>query len=145
MICVVGLCLKMKTVVYSDSATRNVAGYDGYVSWSPKAEFEKAYRDFESGMSFGQAVELLKQDMRVVRSGWNGKGMFLLLIKGEAVTEKINDCYGDPNRYDVGADGYEKSQSIPVLDAIYMKTADNKLVAWLASQTDMLAEDWYVV
>lgn len=132
-------------VIYPDSPDHNVVGYDGYVSWSPKAEFEKAYRDFKSGMSFGQAIELLKQGERVARNGWNGKGMFLLLIKGEAVTEKINDCYGDPNRYDVGTDGYEKGQSIPVLDAIYMKTADDKLVAWLASQTDVLSEDWQIV
>lgn len=123
-------------VVYSDSLDRNVDGYDGYVSWSPKTEFEKAYRSFESGMSFGQAVELLKQDKRMARSGWNGKGMFLLIIKGESLTQQINDVYGNPD---------EPQSALPVLDAIYMKTADNKLVPWLASQTDILSEDWVIV
>lgn len=127
-------------VVNTSSNERNVDGFDGYVSWLPKAAFEQEYRS--SNFTFGQAVELLKEGNRVSRSGWNGKGMFLLLIKGETVTEKINDCYGDPNRYDVGANGYEKGESIPVLDAIYMKTADKKLVPWLASQTDILSEDW---
>lgn len=96
-------------------------------------------------MSFGSALTLLKDSHRVARSGWNGKGMFLFLVKGETVTEAINDCYGDPNRYDVSHTGYEKGEpSMPVVDAIYMKTADNKLVPWLASQTDVLAEDWCI-
>ena len=46
--------------------------------------------------AFGKAVELLKEGERVYRQGWNGKGMFLFLVKGEAVTEAIEDHYGDP-------------------------------------------------
>lgn len=130
-------------VVNPNVSERNVDGFDGYVSWLPEKAFNEQYR--AENLSFGQAVELLKQGKRVARSGWNGKGMFLLLIKGESVTEQINDCYGDPNRYEIGSSGYEKGQSIPVLDAIYMKTADDKLVAWLASQTDVLSEDWIVI
>lgn len=87
----------------------------------------------QTEFSFGRAVELLKQGQRVARKGWNGKGMFLLLVKGASVTEPINDCCSDPQ--EVG---------LPVLDAIYMKTADNKLVPWLASQTDVLSEDWVI-
>ena len=45
---------------------------------------------------FGTAVEALKQGARVAREGWNGKGMFLFLVKGEAVAEAIEDHYGDP-------------------------------------------------
>lgn len=96
-------------------------------------------------MDFGQAVRVVKNGVRVCRAGWNGKGMFLFLVNGETVTEAINDCYGDPNRYDISHTGYEKGEpSMPVVDAIYMKTADNKLVPWLASQTDVLAEDWQI-
>ena len=92
---------------------------------------------------YGSALEIIQEGGRVARSGWNGKGMFLFLVKGESVTEVINDCYGDPNRYDVSHTGYEKGgPSLPVLDAIYMKTADNKMVPWLASQTDLLCSDW---
>ena len=92
--------------------------------------------DFNDNLNFGHAVELLKQGKRVARKGWNGKGMFLLLITGETVRYSINQVYGD---------GYPDSVGFSVLDAIYMKTADDKLVAWLASQTDILSEDWQVV
>ena len=119
-------------VVYPDSPDRNVEGFNGYVSWSPKAEFEKAYRT--ENFTFGQALELLKQGKLVARTGWNGKGMFLFLVQGKAVTQAINDCYGNP-----------EGQPLEVLDAIYMKTADNKLVPWLCSQTDALSEDWQIV
>lgn len=82
-------------------------------------------------MNFGQAIELLKQGKLVARKGWNGKGMYLLLVSGETIRYSINQTYGDVD-----------SVGLPVLDAIYMKTADDKLVPWLASQTDMLSEDW---
>ena len=49
---------------------------DGYISWSPKKQFEEAYR--KSGeMSFGHAVEIMKKGGRVQRSGWNGKNALL--------------------------------------------------------------------
>ncbi len=84
-------------------------------------------------INFGQALDALKQGKIVAREGWNGKGMFLLLVLGESVREAINNTYGD------------EENSIPVLDAIYMKTAQNTLVPWLASQTDVLSEDWLLV
>lgn len=84
-------------------------------------------------VNFGEAIVALKDGHRVARSGWNGKGMWLFLIKGEAVRQAISDRYGDEG------DGF------PVCDAIYMKTADNKLVPWLASQADILAEDWEIL
>ena len=88
---------------------------------------------------FGTAVEALKQGARVAREGWNGKGMFLSLVKGRDTDYHVNsEVFG------TGNDGNSQDQ-LPVLDAIYMKTADNKLVPWLASQTDVLAEDWQIV
>ena len=119
-------------VVYPDSNDRNVEGFNGYVSWSPKAEFEKAYRT--ENFTFGQALELVKQGKCITRTGWNGKNMFLFLVRGLSVMQAINDCYGDP-----------EGQPLEVLDAIYMKTTDNKLVPWLCSQADALAEDWQTV
>lgn len=71
-------------------------------------------------MKFGQAIEALKAGEHVSRPGWNGKGMWLALQVPDA----------------------NSKMSLPY---IYMKTADNKLVPWLASQTDVLAEDWQVV
>ena len=106
--------------------------------------------------SFSCALELLKNGSRVARKGWNGKGMFVLLIKGNAVKESINACYGDSNNkinvlvldalymYACYGDSNNKI-NVPVLDALYMYTATKELVPWLASQTDLLADDWYIV
>jgi len=71
-------------------------------------------------LNFGQALENLKDGCRVARTGWNGKGMWLMVQ-------------------------WPDSHSKMSLPYIYMKTADDKLVPWLASQTDILAEDWLVV
>ena len=84
-------------------------------------------------LNFGDAITHLKAGYCVAREGWNGKGMWLALIKGATVQQAIGDCYGN------------SGETFPVLDAVYMKTADNKLVAWLCSQTDMLAEDWTIL
>ena len=92
----------------------------------------------DATFSFGDAVEILKKGARVAREGWNGKGMFLSLVKGRDTDYRVNsEVFG------TGNDGNSQDQ-LPVLDAIYMKTADNKLVPWLASQTDVLAEDWQI-
>lgn len=68
-------------------------------------------------MNFGQAIQFLKEGKRVTRSGWNGKGMYLYL--------KTFDYY-EP--------------------CIVMLTAQrNHQPGWLASQNDMLAEDWHIL
>lgn len=117
-------------VEYQDGGKPNVEGRAGYVSWSPREQFEKAYRPIEA-LTFGLAVEALKIGKKVARKGWNGKGMFLLLI----------DPYLN-NQYHVRE---EPAIVGTLVSYIAMKTADNKLVPWLASQTDVLAEDWQVV
>ena len=79
-------------------------------------------------MDFGEAIKALKEGKKVARKGWNGKGMYLYLADGELLTDAIGDY------------------SFPFVDSVVMKTADDKYcIGWLASQTDMLAEDWQVV
>lgn len=91
-------------------------------------------------MNFGKAIEALKQGKKVTRSGWNGKGMFLWLKP--AVTIKSDWCKDPELKSLVDANGGE----MEALGTICMKTADNKiLTGWLASQTDMLSEDWEVL
>lgn len=107
---------------------------DGYVSWSPKDVFEKAYRRINN-LTFGLAIEALKQGKKVARSGWNGKGMFLFLVAGS--TFKVNRA---PL---LGI--YPEGTEISYHAHIDIKTADGQIVPWLASQADMLAEDWEVV
>ena len=79
-------------------------------------------------MTFGEALEALKAGKRVARTGWNGKEMYLYLADGKLLTQEIGDG------------------SYLFTDSIVMKTADNRYcIGWLASQTDMLAEDWGIV
>jgi hypothetical protein len=80
------------------------------------------------GASFGIAIEMLKDGHRVARKGWNGKGMFLRMVSGK--------------QYDVACG---IARDLELAPWIGMKTADGKFVPWLASQTDMLAEDWVIV
>ena len=90
-------------------------------------------------LSFGDAVAALKEGLRVARSGWNGKGMFLALVNGSDADYHVNSRI-----FGTGEDGNSEKQ-MPILDAIYMKTANDELVPWLASQTDVLSEDWQIV
>lgn len=71
-------------------------------------------------MTFGDAIEKLKAGDYLTRPGWNGKNMWLGLQRPDA----------------------NSKMSLPY---IYMCTADGDLVPWLASQADMLAEDWEVL
>lgn len=68
-------------VEYTDGGQPNHPDFAGYVSWSPKEQFEGAYRE-TGGLTFGLAVEALKKGQKLARSGWNGKGMFVFLVYG---------------------------------------------------------------
>jgi hypothetical protein len=83
-------------------------------------------------MNFGSALEALKGGMKVSRAGWNGKGMFLFLVPGSQFKVNRAPLLGI----------YPEGTEIDYCPHIDMKTADNKVVPWLASQTDVLAEDW---
>jgi len=86
-------------------------------------------------LNFGEAIEALKQGRCVARKGWNGQGMFLYLVDGSQFTA---------NRAPLNKVFPEGTQCTyrPHID---MKTVDGELVPWVASQTDILAEDWEVV
>lgn len=116
-----------------DQAGYKVTYEDGYTSWSPKEVFEKAYRRIDQ-LTFGLAIEALKQGKKVARAGWNGKGMWLKLVPAlNYAIVRFNDKEENINAVK------------EVLPWIGMKTADNCFVPWLASQTDMLAEDWVII
>lgn len=121
-------------VEYIDGGKANTQDYAGYVSWSPKDVFERAYRPVDA-MTFGLAVEALKAGKRVARAGWNGKGMFLFLVPGSTFQVNRPPLLGI----------YPEGTAINYCPHIDMKTADEKVVPWLASQTDVLAEDWVIV
>ena len=107
-----------------------------------RAYFEENFKPVDGEhMSFGQALQLLKAGYKVRRRGWNGKGMFLFLLpEGTIPKSAIHDRKLKEVLEESGKDHFE------ALGSIRMKTADDKiLTGWLASQTDMLAEDWEVV
>jgi hypothetical protein len=94
-----------------------------------------------AGLTFGEAVEAMKVGERVAREGWNGKGMFVWLNRGstdclpdrETTIEGVSD-----HLFDLGDD-----DTIVRLPNINMRAATGSTVTgWLASQTDILAEDW---
>lgn len=87
---------------------------------------------------FGYALEALKDGKKVARSGWNGKGMYITMKPGYPDGIACNEATAKAHSIPVGS----KITYCPYLE---MKTADNKLVPWLASQTDILAEDWLIV
>jgi len=91
-------------------------------------------------LSFGLALQYLQQGKKVARLGWNGKGMWLLLVSAnEYYINKVG--FLPKNEHD-----HDWRKRVPqTLPWIGMKTADNCFVPWLASQSDILAEDWLVV
>ena len=112
---------------------------DGYVSWCPSAQFEAAGRPCE-GMTFGMAIEAMKRGNKVARRGWNGKGMYIWVIPGSTV----RGCNQITDPHLAAIDKAEGE--IRFLGSIRMRTATGDvLTGWLASQTDMLAEDWEIV
>lgn len=80
-------------------------------------------------MTFGEAIEMMKNGKRVARKGWNGKGIFC-----EIQVPDEHSKMTSPYIY---------------IDTTGLQTdnpdAPKSLVPWLASQTDMLADDWMVV
>lgn len=126
-------------VEYLDGGKPNHPQHAGYISWSPKEQFDNAYRP-TTDMSFGMAIEALKTGYKVARAGWNGKSMYLWLMP--STTIPVEWCK-EPHLKQLAE---QNGGSFEALSTIRMKTADNKvLTGWLASQTDMLAEDWMVV
>ena len=96
-------------VEYLDGGKPNHPAHAGYISWSPKAQFEAAYQP-TTALSFGHAIVALKEGKKVARAGWNGKGMWLRCINGRDV-----------------------------------QLHNNGFSPWLASQTDVLADDWQII
>lgn len=107
---------------------------DGYESWSPKEQFEEAYRPTD-GMNFGLAYEAMRKGLKVARSGWNGKDMFIFIVPGSTFIVNRPPLLGI----------YPEGTEINYHSHVDMKTADNKIVPWLCSQTDMAADDWQIV
>lgn len=105
---------------------------------------ERGDSAYQYNMTFGQAIEALKMGLKVYRSGWNGKGMYLWL-KPECVIKK--EWCRDP--FLIEAIDKNGGEEILALGTICMFTHDSTgrkavLTGWLASQSDMLCNDWNI-
>ena len=90
----------------------------------------------EATFNFGEAIKYLKRGMKVARKGWNGKRMYLFLGKDIEV-------YTDANLEEFNEQLDNGKYEATIQESICMRTADKTIVVgWLASQSDMLAEDW---
>jgi len=83
----------------------------------------------------GMAVKNMQNGKRVAREGWNGKRMFIFLVPGSVFKVNRAPLLGI----------YPEGAEINYCPHVDMKTADGKIVPWLASQTDLLANDWSIV
>lgn len=100
-------------------------------------------------MNFGEALAELKAGNKVSRSGWNGKGMWLYLVPANSypAQTKAAKAYWADRQPPQSNDPMAESSPVMVPYGAYiaMKTAQENVVPWLASQTDVLAEDWGIV
>ena len=104
---------------------------DGYTSWSPKDVFEDAYRPSD-GLPFGLAIEAAKKGHKIQRVGWNGMGQYVELATGISYTNAAGDVVN------------VKHAAIGNAALAFVGTSGVQL-GWLASQADMLADDWRIV
>lgn len=85
-------------------------------------------------MNFSEALNELKLLQKVARQGWNGKKMFLYYVPEGAYPARME-----------AIQGVFENDIVPYGAYIAMKTAQGNVVPWLASQTDLLADDWVIV
>lgn len=128
-------------VEYLDGGAPNHAAHSGYVSWTPASVADGTYQA-AGNWDFGQALTMLKRGHKLQRKGWNGKGMFVVYMEAfklppfntQGTARKVNDRT---------AKWIGEDTPLDCQPYIAMFTADKKWQpGWLASQPDMLAEDW---
>lgn len=116
-----------------DGGDSNHPAYENYISWSPKAVFEKAYLPAEENMSFSQALELIKSGKQVARAGWNGASQFIYLLPASKLQAAAGYGFGEY----VGEPEFVKT--------IVLHNAQGKLVVgWVPSTGDLFASDWKI-
>lgn len=124
-------------VEYVDGGRANDERHVGYISWSPLDVFNNSYRQVSNGLTFGEALEAMKIGKKVGRQGWNGKGMYLYLVQ--------EGRYPPTTKAGRAIAVMQPDGLVPYAPYIAMKTAQHYVVPWLASQTDMIGEDWEVI
>lgn len=128
-------------VEYLDGGKVNDSRHAGYISWSPKDVADRHYRPVDQ-LTFGMAVEAAKLGHKISRKGWNGKGMWVIFnpgSSGQILEMSEGSIYKNQ--------GLDECEILPHFD-MYTINAHGRqamLPGWLASQTDMIADDWGIV
>lgn len=91
--------------------------------------------DQQELFDFSEALAWIKIGGRAARRGWNGRDQFIFLVPGSRFTVDRAPLLGI----------YPAGEVVNYLQHIDMRTSAGDVVPWLASQSDLLAEDWYVV
>jgi len=86
-------------------------------------------------MNFSDALNEIKAGNQVAREGWNGKDMFIFLVDGSTFIVNRPPLLGI----------FPEGTRVDYRPHIDMKTVDGEIVPWLASQSDLLCDDWVVV
>ena len=95
-------------------------------------------------MNFGETLAALKDGKKVAREGWNGKGMFLILAGGYTVPANDLRPNSPINAEFLAERGLTEMEILPHIDMWTVNSSGRQayLAGWLASQTDMLSDDW---
>ena len=116
---------------------KNHPDHEGYISMNPKEVFEKYY--FNSGnMSFGHAVYFAKSGLKVARVGWNGAGMYVVIMPGYPNGIEANENTRVSHNLPEGA-------ILKFRPYFQLFTAQGDVAMWSPSGSDALADDWVVV
>lgn len=121
---------KTQDVLYT---LQNIAADD----WEIVVDYDAETPSFNiQTFTFGEAVSRMKRGAKVSRKGWNGKGMYVVYRTGYPDGIECNKNTAD-------ALGVAEGTVIVIRPYMQMKCADGTFQMWLASQSDILADDWY--
>ena len=108
---------------------------DGYKSWSPRSTFEDAYRK-NGELNLGHVLMALNDGLRAARRGWNARGQFVFRVRGSThIVDSRSPLAG----------AFPNGTRIEENAHLRIKSAQGTTAPWVASQTDLLAEDWEIV
>jgi hypothetical protein len=130
-------------VEYTNGGQSNHPNHKGYISWSPKKQFEEANRPCD-GMTFGHAIEALKLGKRIARKGWNGKGMFVFKQVPSPIPSHIVPVMTSLPQ-SVKDEFVRREQGPNYVNQMAIVKPDGSVDSWVASSSDTFADDWQLL
>ncbi len=129
--------------LFPDTMVGTGAIWDGHTTEEKYRRLDELVSKIDCPRGIGWAVNRMRTGEKVRRAGWNGKGMYLWLLPETKVPA---DWCKEPHLRALAENNPDGSKTMHCLPSIRMKTADGKvLTGWLASQTDLMADDWQTV